>query len=299
MNAICLKSISIAAAIAIAIANSPDAQGQEAAVPPPENQSTDAHVQRKEEKPQDMPDFAALLAPQCFSSGSGATFLKVCITERGNISYLESPAGKVHLREREGYVVCSDFFFNPTVHGFDAGIAQEGWGAPTVSQPGGPGTSPFIITRNSLDGLVQLKQTFNVIPGEREVSVTMAVKNRSTVARLPEVVLDRYFDGDLNGQTANSYGATNESVWGVPVFGAARPNGLMLTQAPSAVVNFSIPGFQKFRDWSPNGDSFQFARKCGVDSLFNNTDLVGRVSTSIGDITPGQTKSVMFRYHRF
>ena len=38
------------------------------------------------------------LAPQrCFSSGSGTTFLKVCITDNGNISWFESPAGKVHL----------------------------------------------------------------------------------------------------------------------------------------------------------------------------------------------------------
>jgi hypothetical protein len=127
----------------------------------------------------------AALAPQCFTSGSDATFLKVCITERGNISHFEAPAGKVHLQTREGYILCSNFFETRGVHGFDAGTAELGWTAPTVTQPGGPGTFPLIITRNSFDGLVQLKQTFKVIPAEREVYVTMAVKNRSTVATLP------------------------------------------------------------------------------------------------------------------
>jgi hypothetical protein len=223
----------------------------------------DRQKQEKEEKEAlDAQGLAAMglaaLAPQCFTSGSGATFLKVCITERGNISHFEAPAGQVHLQTREGYVLCSD----------------------------------------SLDGLVQLKQTFKVLAGEREASVTMAVKNRSAVAKLPDVRLDRYFDGDINGQTSNRYDVTNQSVWGLPEFGADDPNGLMLTQAPAPVVNFSVPQFHRFRDWDPNGDSSQFARECGDgQSLFNDTDLVGQVSTSIGDIAPGQTKSVTFRYH--
>src|SRR5262245_38445752 len=48
-------------------------------------------------------EFSALLAPQCFQSGSGLRFLRVCVTERGNISHFESPAGKVHIGStREG-----------------------------------------------------------------------------------------------------------------------------------------------------------------------------------------------------
>ena len=256
-------------------------------------------AQKKEE--QDALDLQALatLAPQCFTRGSGATFLKVCITERGNISHFEAPAGKVHLRTREGYVLCSSFFQTLGVHGFDAGSAEQGWTAPTISQPGGPGTLPLIITRNSFDGLVQLKQTFKVIPGEREVYVTMAVKNRSTVAKLPNVFLERYFDGDINGQTSNRYDRTsNQSVWGLPASGADQSNGLMLTQAPSDVVIFSFPGPQTFEDWNPNGTSLQFARQCrGPAQFFQGQDMVGRVSTSIGDIAPGQTKSVTYRYH--
>ena len=258
----------------------------------------DRQKQEKEEKEAlDMQGFA-VLAPQCFTSGSGFTFLKVCITQRGNISHFESPAGSVHLQTREGYVLCSNFFETVGVHGFDAGSAEEGWAAATVSQPGGPGTLPLVITRNSLDGLVQLKQTFNVIPGEREVSVTMAVKNRSAASTLPKVVVDRYFDGDINGLTLNRYAATARSVWGLadPLNQSA---GLSLALAPSAVAIASAPKVQTFADWNPTSGGSRFARQCGgsSQSLAGEADRVGRITTGIGDIAPGQTKSVTYRYH--
>ena len=155
------------------------------------------------------------------------------------------------------------------------------------------------LTRNSLDGLVGLKQTFNVIPGEREVSVTMEVKNRSAVTTLPDVELDRYFDSDANNQRSNTYRSTNQSVLGLPQLLGAPVHGLMLTQAPSnAAISPSLGQIQTFAEWDPNGTSFQGARKCrGASGVFDNEDLVGRFITSFGDIAPAQTKSVTFRYH--
>jgi hypothetical protein len=285
-------------ALLLAATGAADAQENEGQSP------EDRQKQQKEEKAAlDAQGLAAMglaaLAPQCFTSGSGATFLKVCITERGNVSHFEAPAGQVHLQTREGYVVCSSFFEELGVHGFDAGSAQEGWAAATVSQPNGLGKLPLIITRNSLDGLVRLKQTFNVIPGEREVFVTMEVKNRSAVTTLPDVELDRYFDGDVNNQRLNTYRSTNQSVSGLPQLLGSPLHGLMLTQAPSnAAISPSVGQIQTFAEWDPNGTSFQGARFCrGSSGVFDNEDLVGRFITSFGNIAPGKTKSVTYRYH--
>jgi hypothetical protein len=150
-----------------------------------------------------------------------------------------------------------------------------------------------------LDGLVRLKQTFNVIPGEREVSVTMEVKNRSAVTTLPDVELDRYFDGDVNNQRLNSYRSTDQSVSGLPQLLGSPVHGLMLTQAPSKAAIFpSVGQIQTFAAWDPNGTSFQGARFCrGSSGVFDNEDLVGGFITSFGDIAPGQTKNVTYRYH--
>ena len=260
--------------------------------------------EKEEKEALDVQGLAAIgiatVAPKCFTSGTGVTFLKVCITERGNISSFESPAGKVHLQgAREGYVVCSDLFEPQGVHGFDAGMAEEGWAAPSVSQPNGSGKLPLIITRNSTDGVVQLKQTFNIIPGEREVSITMAVKNRSASATLFDVFVDRYFDGDIDNQAANAYDDSFQSVWGLATGSGNNTNGLMLTQAPTAVAASTFSVFQPFVDWNPNGASLQLARQClgGIQGS-PGEDLVGRVSVRIATIAPGQTKSVTYRYHR-
>src|SRR6266446_2517504 len=167
---------------------------------------------------------AQAAAPErCFSSGSGVTFLKVCITDNGNISWFESPTGKVHLQQREGYAVCSGGIpgNGAIVHGFDANVAASGWGNPTVSQPNGAGTFPLIITRQSLDGVIQLKQTFTRNTAERGVDVKIDVKN-TTLYTLNSVYMSRYFDGDIDNSSTNAYDSTYGSVW-------ARGTGSALT----------------------------------------------------------------------
>jgi hypothetical protein len=81
-----------------------------------------------------------MLSPQrCFSSGSGKAFLKICITDNGNISWFESPQGVVNLNTREGYTACTWTVPTWTTNGFDANADSSGWGPSTVSQPNGAG----------------------------------------------------------------------------------------------------------------------------------------------------------------
>src|SRR5215813_11448846 len=119
-----------------------------------------------------------LAAQQCFSSGSGWTLVKVCITDNGNVSYFESPAGFIHLNGREGYALCTDTGNGRwQVNGFDVNYASNGWSLSTVSQPNGGGTFPLIITRLTLDGLYQLKQTFTSNWSERGIDVKIELTN--------------------------------------------------------------------------------------------------------------------------
>src|SRR5215470_4135808 len=80
-----------------------------------------------------------LVNQRCYTSGSDSnrSYLKVCITDNGNLSYFESPKGYVHLSDREGYAVCSGSEYNWDVHGFDVNIASDGWSPATISQPNG------------------------------------------------------------------------------------------------------------------------------------------------------------------
>ena len=77
------------------------------------------------------------------SSGAGSTFLKVCISKHGNVVGFESPAGAEHIRNgtfEEGYAVCQADAELPSIHGYDVGAYEFGFGAATVQQPNGQGS---------------------------------------------------------------------------------------------------------------------------------------------------------------
>jgi len=240
-------------------------------------------------------ELTMLVPQQCFSSGSGVTFLKICITDNGNISWFESPAGKVHLQQREGYAVCSSVTHPyDIVHGYDANVAAAGWGNSTVSQPNGAGTFPLIITRQSLDSVIQLKQTFTRNTAERGIDVKMDVKNL-TAMDLNSVYLSRYFDGDIDNSSKNLYDYTYGSVW-------ARGTGsaLTLTSASSGIQVSS--NVYPYATWDPFGNpQFQYARGCEPEKAYTLgvlSDFVGGLTVYLQTVNPGQTKTVTLFYRR-
>ena len=228
---------------------------------------------------------AAFVPENCFTSGSGKGFLKVCITENGNVSHLESPAGAVHLKTREGFAVCS---YNGTyvVHGFDVGNAAEGWGPATVS------ANKRVITRTSLDGLVELKQTFTVVAANRGVDVKMELKNLSPVT-LGSLEITRYFDGDIDFNGTNQYFHNGESVWATSV------HGLMMTLAPTTAD--TRPIMSKYSDWDAWGPGSQWARGCYADlhATGESGDFVGGANLMWFNVKPGASKSATLHYQRF
>jgi hypothetical protein len=270
--------------------------------------SAEGQAQEKETKDKNalnVSALAALVGQQCFTSGTGGTFLKICITDNGNISWIESPAGYVHLQNREGYAVCSGGVpgNGATVHGFDANIAAAGWGSPTASQPNGAGTLPLIITRKSMDGVIQLKQTFTLNAPEREVNVKMDVKNTSA-GILDSVYLSRYYDGDIDGQITNLYDRNQEAVWARGQYNNTA-HGLMLNAAPAANISFRASGTE-YMYWDPYGSGPQYARGCDWDNAYSPAtgDFVGILQVDLTPPTaallnPGQTKTVTIHYRRF
>jgi hypothetical protein len=242
----------------------------------------------------------ALPVPQqCFTSGANKTFLKVCITNNGNISWFESPAGFVHIQSREGYAVCSGGIpgNGAIVNGFDANLAADGLGGPTVSQPNGAGKFPLIITRQSLDGMFQLKQTFTLNTVERGVDVKMDLKNTSA-SEVDHVFASRYFDGDIDNKSTNVYDRVADSVWGRdPAF---LTRGLMLTVAPSTLDYWNTSA-TAYPLWDPFGSGPQYARGCDWDNSYTPAtgDYVGILQMSMGTLKAGQTKSATLHYRRF
>ena len=230
---------------------------------------------------------AVLGVDNCFTSGSGSTFLKVCINENGNISWLESPAGAVHLKTREGYAICS-FDGSTTLHGFDVGSAAVGWGAPIVS------ANKRIITRTSLDGMIELKQTFTVLPAVTGVDVRMEIKNLSPIV-LAELIVHRYFDADVDGTPINQFSRSQTSAWGT-----TTSKGLMLTPTPVATIKDLRPSTTHFSSWNPF-DVYSLVPSCGGNAAVSGStgDYVGGVRAAWSNVKPGQTKSITLHYRKF
>ena len=235
----------------------------------------------------DDPGIIAVLAvDNCFTSGSGETFLKVCITENGNISWLESPAGVVHLKMREGYAVCT-WNGTGTVHGYDVNFAAAGWGPPTVSD------NKRVITRTSLDGLIELKQTFTIVPAWRGVDVKMEIKNLSPVA-MPNVIVARYFDGDIDGNVDNKTFHTNEASW--------LTWGRVLSLTVAAQTNtYVAPYSALYSEWNPLGAGAKHGSYCSSDVAASGQsgDYVGGLTSTLINIKPGQTRTLTLSYRRY
>ncbi len=239
-----------------------------------------------------------LVPQQCFSSGSGSTFVKVCITDNGNVPYFESPAGVVQLNGREGYALCTDVNNQSTVNGFDVNYAAGGWGASTVSQPNGIGTFPLIVTRQTLDGLYELKQTFTSNWSERGISIKMDVKNMSGSV-IPYLRVTRSADIDASGVSMNTFTMTSDSASGVGINPKNYFSGLMLTAAPGTAGQ-GWAWNSTYSDWNPWGNGSQYARNCAAQRDFGGYgDYVSGFDWNINWLNPGQTKSATLRYRRF
>ena len=192
----------------------------------------------------DMPNFATLAVclaatgtlwgstqiHTCVTSGSGPTYMKVCISTTGALVKFESPQGKDHIKVYspsqwaatgkifkfiEGFSVCwsdetyGDGLAQAWSPGYDNDWPdlEDRWGAAyKIEQPGGPNTFPLRIYRvvawwGSHPVGWELKQEFNRDTDERELTLTMTLSKRSGEPQ-EGVSLLRFADLDID----NDYG---------------------------------------------------------------------------------------------
>jgi hypothetical protein len=149
----------------------------------------------------------------CFSSyafGAGSTLFNFCLSNHGNIVRLTSPVNFEHIAvgtTAEGYVVCD---LTGGVNYHDTASLEAGWNAP--SSVSLPGTLPFTVVRTTTDGRFTLTQVFNRNTVEKEIRIDMTVRNNTAQQR--NVLLLRYFDGDVNNDPGDDrYARTRDAVW--------------------------------------------------------------------------------------
>jgi hypothetical protein len=266
-------------------------------------------------QPQDQPDKGSGELPRSttvkasFASGSGFSFLGVKVSDHGNLLSFESPVGRQAVfGGREGYAVCSGGGL--TVHGHDTGDVVGGFSDPTFSQPNGAGTFPLTVTRRTTDGKFQLTQVWNKPdPVEKDVTVTMTLKNISGAPINSNVLLSRSGDFDIGASSADLGAETIDSGWlwddeGGPDI---EPVGLKLTALTFGTDSLNHASrIETQSDWNNGRTSPSLlATRLGCTDLFTETptpepgDFTMRVFYLFeGGLAAGQSKTVKFEYGR-
>lgn len=236
-----------------------------------------------------------------FTSGSGATYLHIEVSDHGNLLAFESPQGQVQTGTEEGYAVCSgDSSF--THHGYDIGSGIEsGFGTPTFAQPNGAGTFPLTVTRNTTDGKFQLKQVWAKPDAtEKDITVTMTLKNRSS-STINTPALSRTGDFQV-GATASDWGArTDDSAfqWDDHSNGPDHPaNGLQLTALTFATKHLAfIQSASLFNDPNIGATTCSPATDTGTPTTAAG-DWAMKVNYVLGNLSAGASESVKYEYSR-
>lgn len=257
----------------------------------------------------------------CFTqlaSGAGSTLMRVCISQHGNLSKFESPAGfdQIGIGNvwRDGYSICTGNLpdFPNVPEGYDAGGNEAGFGLPTIDQPNGANTLPLTITRTTNDGVYELKQSYAQDVTKRDIAITMKITRKSNADcggnGCPPVRLARYFEGDVdNNQSSGARFAANaDSVW--EWINAAGNHGFILSNlqgggsTPATTVHTAT-------DFDPNGSGYQTAKGCIVfagqvttptdPNQVNAANLHGRVLYGWSNIALNKSKTVKVSYRRF
>lgn len=245
----------------------------------------------------DSPETTDCIAELMF--GTGQNFFHICISSHGNIATIRSPAGYAHIiqgDDDEGYVVCGTGADNS----YDSGPAEEGWGPSTISQPGGANTFPLTITRQTFDAKFELEQTFDWNPQEREILITMALKNISG-AQITDIKLARYFDGNISrimnslphDNTDDIYDRDADAVWGKDNGAGAGHHMLMLAAQTLGLSHTAA--VETIADFTATRAT---CTPVPVPVPTAPGDYVGRLTYNVGTLNPGVRRVVKYIYRR-
>ena len=260
--------------------------------------------QSKEPSPKEDGVGAASVTPTqaAFASGAGVSRLEVKVSNHGNMTSFLSPTGSEDVfGGQEGYSLCTGGGSETVVHGHDTGSVEGGFGSPVIQQPTA-GKFPVTITRKTSDGKFELKQVWaNPDFAEREVTVTMTVKNTSGVA-VPSVRLSRQGDFDVGANSPNYGGATRNSAW---VWNDAWGDrqieniktGLMVSSGSLAVEHWPEVGLVDDNDWAVYRSECVALSGAGTP-VAARQDLTLRLTYTLGSLAPGGSKTVKFVYSR-
>ncbi|PYX27091.1 MAG: hypothetical protein DMG80_19575 [Acidobacteria bacterium] len=153
---------------------------------------------------------ATITCSSTYSSGFEDAFFQWCVTSNGNIAQFQAPFEHIRVGAvLEGYQICD---VTPNVGYFDYAQVESGnWRNAILTQPNGPNTFPITVKRTTADGNFTLTQKFAQDTKKRILTITMMIKNNTSVQKNLKVY--RFADLDIDGAFTNTFDALTETAW--------------------------------------------------------------------------------------
>ena len=217
----------------------------------------------------------------CITSGSASlgTYFRTCTSSFGSVTQVTGQSGGLTNMGSEGYAICAG-----TTRAVESGGGDVGFNDPTTS-------TPSSNVRTTTDGRFRLTQSFLRDALEKEIVITMTIRNQ-TAAHIPNVYVARFFDGDIGGTPAgDKFAATRRSVFAHQDY---ANEGLALS---SLTFNFSVQtDIVSFNDHTPLSDGCFTGNAVYPVTPTGPGDWVGWVTYYLGTINAGASKIVKFVY---
>jgi hypothetical protein len=228
-------------------------------------------TQQEEAKSDGVSSDATTSCAYTFTTGSGPTYMKFCVTVNGNITQFESPAGNEQINVQkvgEGYGLCALNLTTGNANSYwDYGeTASTNWGPPTLLSLT---ATEVKIERTTSDGNWTLTQTITQIGGSLPYAkVEMQLKYNSATPNVAPFFV-RWVNVDASDTTRNNLDYTAYSAWGY----VHLAYGLMM-QGVSPGASFLFSGIT-FDTPSPAESGLTSAicnEGSGTGGPFTNTD---------------------------
>jgi hypothetical protein len=170
-----------------------------------------------------------------FTSGSGDTSLKYCVTVNGNIAELQSPSGIEYIKNEtvgEGYGLCDGGAGREYYDWAGAGTSAN-WDKPVLLTHT---ATEVKIERTTSDGVWTLTQTITQNAAGAYAKIEMQFKNNSDVAKGGFFM--RWANVNADSVSANNLDGSVSSAWAyVPFSSTQVPYGLLLQNSGNATVS--------------------------------------------------------------
>lgn len=220
-------------------------------------------------------------------------FPRVVISDHGNLLRFEGPTGYDHIGVgsfSEGYVLCYG-----SSSAYDTGSAESGFGPATASCSG----SSCTVTRNTIDGILQLKQVITANNADRSASIAMTVRNL-TGSNVANVVLRR--QADLDVDTGGSLGTNDFNNW----FGSSERDSVFAWNPADASA--TAEGHAVVLSARKPRQAFAKVTAAILDSTCNPTNIAAAgpvqgdygvtLQHNLGNLGGGSSRSVTVKYTR-